>query len=165
LPPTSLGTLVDYANLANTHSLALLGDPGASAYELLFSFSSPEEKNEFLNLVRSNEEIGRATSLSLRRPHPALLCHAGARINQEEGVIGSQNAKRDFTPGWLPTQWSIVGAFGGELAGGLVMRPSQNAWTLPALQLHSISGTTHCRWAVTLKDGLSDRGVSCWSGR
>jgi hypothetical protein len=35
-----------------------VGDPDASAYELLFSFPSPEEKNEFLNLVRSNEDMG-----------------------------------------------------------------------------------------------------------
>ena len=53
-----IGYLVGYANLTNTRSLALLGDPDASAYELLFSFSSPEEKNEFLDLVRSNEDMG-----------------------------------------------------------------------------------------------------------
>jgi len=39
-----IGFLVGYANLTNTLSPALLGDPDASAYELLFSFSSPEEK-------------------------------------------------------------------------------------------------------------------------
>jgi hypothetical protein len=54
-----IGYLVGYANLTNTGSLALLGDPDASAYELLFSFSSPEEKNEFLNLLRSNEDMGK----------------------------------------------------------------------------------------------------------
>jgi len=54
-----IGYLVSYANLTNTRSRALLGDPDASAYELLFSFSSPEEKNEFLNLVRSNEDMGK----------------------------------------------------------------------------------------------------------
>jgi hypothetical protein len=32
-----IGYLVGYANLTNTRSLALLGDPDASAYELLFS--------------------------------------------------------------------------------------------------------------------------------
>ena len=53
-----IGYLVGYANVTNTRSLALLGDPDASAYELLFSFSSPEEKSEFLNLVRSNEDMG-----------------------------------------------------------------------------------------------------------
>jgi len=53
-----IGYLVGYANLTNTRSLALLGDPDASAYELLFSFSSPEEKKEFLDLVRSNEDMG-----------------------------------------------------------------------------------------------------------
>jgi hypothetical protein len=53
-----IGYLVGYANLTNSRSLALLGDPDAGAYELLFSFSSPAEKNEFLNLVRSNDDMG-----------------------------------------------------------------------------------------------------------
>ena len=35
--------LVGYADLSNTRSLALLRDPDASAYELLFPFSTPEE--------------------------------------------------------------------------------------------------------------------------
>jgi hypothetical protein len=35
-----IGYLVGYANLTNTLSLAPLGDPDASAYELLFSVSS-----------------------------------------------------------------------------------------------------------------------------
>jgi hypothetical protein len=38
-----IGYLVGYADLSNTRALALLGDPDASAYELLFSFSTPEE--------------------------------------------------------------------------------------------------------------------------
>jgi len=62
---TSSGYLVGYANLTNTRSLALLGDPDASAYELLFSFSSPEEKNEFLNLVCSNEDLGKEYIIEL----------------------------------------------------------------------------------------------------
>ena len=53
-----VGYLVGYAQLTNTRVLALIGDPDASAYELLFSFSSPEEKNEFLNLVRANQDMG-----------------------------------------------------------------------------------------------------------
>ena len=53
-----VGYLVGYAQLTNTRALALVGDPDASAYELLFSFSSPEEKKEFLSLVRSNEDMG-----------------------------------------------------------------------------------------------------------
>ena len=68
-----IGYLVGYANLTNTRSLALLGDPDAGAYELLFSFSSPEEKNEFLNLVRSNEDMGEDYIISLRRPPPKKL--------------------------------------------------------------------------------------------
>jgi hypothetical protein len=51
----TIGYPVGYAN---TRPLALLGYPDASAYELLFSFSSPGEKNKFLNLVRSNEDMG-----------------------------------------------------------------------------------------------------------
>ena len=38
--------------------LALLGDPDANAYEFLFSFASPTEKDQFLDLVRSNEDLG-----------------------------------------------------------------------------------------------------------
>ena len=57
-----------YANLTNTRSLALLSDPDASAYELLFSFSSPEEKNELLNLVRSNEDMGNEYIIELTPP-------------------------------------------------------------------------------------------------
>jgi hypothetical protein len=53
-----VGYLFGYAQLTNTRILALLGDPDAGAYELLFSFSSPDEKNEFLNLVCSNEVMG-----------------------------------------------------------------------------------------------------------
>jgi hypothetical protein len=53
-----VGYLVGYAQLTNTRVLALIGDPDAGAYELLFSFSSPAEKNEFLNLVRSNDDMG-----------------------------------------------------------------------------------------------------------
>src|ERR1700747_3029618 len=50
--------LFGYAQLTNTRVLALVGDPNAGAYELLFSFSSAEEKNKFLSLVRSNEDMG-----------------------------------------------------------------------------------------------------------
>jgi hypothetical protein len=63
-----IGYLFGYAQLTNTRVLALVGDPAANAYELLFSFSSPEEKNEFLNLVGSNEDWGPITSISFLRP-------------------------------------------------------------------------------------------------
>src|SRR5713226_7560749 len=53
-----VGYLFGYAQLTNTRVLALVGDLDASAYELLFSFSSPEEENDVLNLVRSNEDMG-----------------------------------------------------------------------------------------------------------
>ncbi len=63
-----IGYMVGCANLTNTRSLVLLGDPDASAYELLFSFSPPEEKNDFLNLVRSNEEMGKDYIIELTPP-------------------------------------------------------------------------------------------------
>ena len=60
--------MVGCANLTNTRSLVLLGNPDASAYELLFSFSPSEEKNDFLNLVRSNEEMGKDYIIELTPP-------------------------------------------------------------------------------------------------
>jgi hypothetical protein len=69
LQPEIIGYLVGYANLTNTRSLALLGDADASAYELLFSFSSRKEKNEFLNLVRSNEGMGNDYTIELTPAH------------------------------------------------------------------------------------------------
>jgi hypothetical protein len=53
-----IGYLCGYAHLTNTRSLALVGDPEASAYELLFSFASISEKDQLLDLVRSNEDLG-----------------------------------------------------------------------------------------------------------
>ena len=53
-----IGYLFGYAHLTNTRSLALVGDPDANAYELLFSFSSSEEKKQFLELVCSNPDMG-----------------------------------------------------------------------------------------------------------
>jgi hypothetical protein len=53
-----IGYLVGYAHQSNTRSLALVGDPDASAYELLLLLSTPEKKDQFLDLVRSNENLG-----------------------------------------------------------------------------------------------------------
>src|SRR6267154_952756 len=64
LPPKSSGTW-SATQISRTRSLALLGDPDASAYELLFPFSSTGEKNEFLHLVRSNEDMGKGLSFLL----------------------------------------------------------------------------------------------------
>jgi hypothetical protein len=53
-----VGYLFGYAQLAKARALALVGDPEADAYELLFSFSTPADKDQFLDLVRSNEDMG-----------------------------------------------------------------------------------------------------------
>jgi hypothetical protein len=45
-----------FAQWTDTRMLALVGDPQADAYELLFSFSSPANKAKFLNLLQSNDE-------------------------------------------------------------------------------------------------------------
>ena len=47
-----------YAQATNTRALALVGDADANAYELLFSFASSEGKEQFLHLVRTNEDMG-----------------------------------------------------------------------------------------------------------
>jgi hypothetical protein len=51
----AIGYMLAYSQITDTRMLALLDDPNADAYELLFSFSGPENKAEFLRLLRSNE--------------------------------------------------------------------------------------------------------------
>jgi hypothetical protein len=47
-----IGRLFGFAQSTNTRMLALVGDPDMPAYELLFSFDSPGNRQEFLELVR-----------------------------------------------------------------------------------------------------------------
>lgn len=51
----AIGYMFAYAQMTDTRMLALVGDPQADAYELLFSFSSPDNKAEFLRLLKSND--------------------------------------------------------------------------------------------------------------
>lgn len=51
----SIGYLFAYAQMTDTRMLALVGDPNAGAYELMFSFSYREHKAHFLRLLRSND--------------------------------------------------------------------------------------------------------------
>ncbi len=51
-----IGYMLAYAQMTDTRMLALLGDPQGDAYELLFSFSSPKNKAEFLHLLQSNRK-------------------------------------------------------------------------------------------------------------
>lgn len=44
-----------YSHMTDTRMLALLGDPDADMYELLFSFSSSDNRVEFLRLLKSND--------------------------------------------------------------------------------------------------------------
>jgi hypothetical protein len=59
LAADTIGYLLGYAHLTNTRSLALVGDTSEMAYEILFSFSTSTEKEKFLRLVRSNDDLGR----------------------------------------------------------------------------------------------------------
>jgi hypothetical protein len=54
-PQTESGTCSRYAQMTDTRMLALLGDPQADAYELLFSFNLSDNKAEFFRLLNSNE--------------------------------------------------------------------------------------------------------------
>lgn len=54
----STGYLMAYALLTNTRMLALLGDPKIPTYELLFSFASRQDREQFMSLVRSNDDLG-----------------------------------------------------------------------------------------------------------
>ena len=51
----AIGCMFAYAQMTDTRMLALVGDPKEDAYELLFSFSSPANKAEFLRLLQSND--------------------------------------------------------------------------------------------------------------
>jgi len=51
----AIGYMLAFSQMTDTRMLALVGDPNADAYELLFSFSSAENKAEFLRLLRSND--------------------------------------------------------------------------------------------------------------
>ncbi len=53
-----VGHLFGYAQVTNARALALVGDSEAGAYELLFSFLTSGDKDHFLDLVRSNEDMG-----------------------------------------------------------------------------------------------------------
>ena len=65
----SIGYLLGYAHMTNTRSLALLADAHGVAYEILFSFHSPESKSKFLDLIRSNPDLGRGyTDSDLMQP-------------------------------------------------------------------------------------------------
>ncbi len=51
----AIGYMFAYSQMTDTRMLALVGDPKEDAYELLFSFSSPVNKVEFLHLLQSND--------------------------------------------------------------------------------------------------------------
>ena len=126
-----IGYLVGYANLTNTRSLALLGDSDASAYELLFSFSSPEEKNEFLSLVRLNEDMGNDYIIELTPP-------TAEEIRNARPLPSTRNGP---TPGCPhPCHAMLIAAtlcVGAEEGSGCVVTPARttaskrfrNGWT------------------------------------
>ena len=61
--------------------MALIGDPDAGAYELLFSFLSPAEKKEFLKSVPSNEDMGNDYITELTPPTTKEIRNAASTRN------------------------------------------------------------------------------------
>jgi hypothetical protein len=49
-----IGRLFGFAQATNTRMLALVGDPDMPTYEILFSFDTPGNRQEFLELVRKD---------------------------------------------------------------------------------------------------------------
>ena len=64
--------MLAYARMTDTRMLALVGDAKADVYELLFSFSSPENKTEFLRLLQANEATA-CGSEEILVPHPSEI--------------------------------------------------------------------------------------------
>jgi hypothetical protein len=60
-----IGYLFGYTNLTNTRSFALVGDPDANAYELLFSFSSSRGDSSTGSVTKSARQ---KTGLEIRVP-------------------------------------------------------------------------------------------------
>jgi len=86
-----IGYLAGYAQMTDTRILALLGDPEADAYELLFSFSSEENKQRFLKLMQSNE---------LTETDPGLISVPSAdeiRDARPLGMVLSEDVIRHIT--------------------------------------------------------------------
>jgi hypothetical protein len=66
----AIGYMLSFAQMTDTRMLALVGDPKADAYELLFSFSSPVNKAEFLRLLQANDARPAKSSRFLFRIEP-----------------------------------------------------------------------------------------------
>ncbi len=55
----AIGFMFAYSMMTDTRMLAKPALPHSDAYELLFSFVSPENKSKFLRLLQSNEATAR----------------------------------------------------------------------------------------------------------
>jgi hypothetical protein len=64
--------MLAYARMTDTRMLALVGDPKADVYELLFSFSSPANKADFLRLLQANEATACGDE-EILVPHPSEI--------------------------------------------------------------------------------------------
>lgn len=54
-----IGYMLGYAFQTSTRMLALVGDSETDAYKLLFSFTSPGNKSDFLRLLQLNDATAR----------------------------------------------------------------------------------------------------------
>jgi hypothetical protein len=84
----AIGYMFAYAQMTDTRMLALIGDPEGDAYELLFSFSSPENKADFLLLLRSNDATDCEDEEILVPPRDEILtAQPIARVLPEDVMI------------------------------------------------------------------------------
>jgi hypothetical protein len=65
----AIGSMLGYAWTTDTRMLALVGDPKADVYEVLFFFSSQENKAEFLCLLQANDATA-CEEEEIMVPHP-----------------------------------------------------------------------------------------------
>jgi hypothetical protein len=76
----AIGYMLAYAQMTDTRMLALVGDAREDAYELLFSFSSPVNKSEFLRLLQSYD--------ATKCEHELIFVPLQAEIDAAQPIAG-----------------------------------------------------------------------------
>lgn len=88
----AIGYMLAYARMTDTRMLALVGDPEADVYELLFSFNSRENKAEFLRRLQAHDATA-CEAEDIMIPHPNEI-RAAQPIAE---VLPSDVLRRVFT--------------------------------------------------------------------
>jgi hypothetical protein len=106
-----------YSQITDTRMLALVGNPKEDAYELLFSFSSPVNKAEFLRLLQSND---------------ATACEEFEILVPDPSEIEAAQPIARVLPADVMRQVIVIAAmlFGGELHAP-ARDTAQRSWSIP----------------------------------